>query len=276
MASNVTVTSTSALTTAIPTPDDTEGATGAGLDGMVQPLLNNDAFLDARMNVTGVKIWRTVADIAALKALTGMAQNEIVLVGDVASGFNLFAYHASAAVTGDDVLIVTPTSGVGRWLTVLYQALGVANGIAVYNTSGKLALGKVTNQIYEVSDATLGSSANVTSTSYTTALSKSIGVTAAAGDKILINAHGNLTATLSAGICMSRLSVSENGGADIALPGTEDGFDNSTRYLRSYSVLHTVVTGGTFEVRWQIKSGVSGNAATLAVPAGITVQVIRP
>ncbi len=270
------ITPAAVWTALIPTPDDAEGATGAGLDGFAQALANREEYLKALVETTGVKIVRSVASLAALKALTGMAHREIVLMDDATLGFHLFAYHSTATNTPDDVLIVQPTVGGGRWFTALLSGIGVPNGLAIYNGSGKLGLGKVVNQTYEAAVGILGSNYNNTTTTYATGHSVTSGVTVATGDKVIIHAHGSLSATALAGACSSRLTVSENGGADIALTETEDLFDNSVIHRRSYHTVRTVVTGGSFQVRWQIKSGSSGNAATLATPTAITIQVIRP
>lgn len=275
MPTNVVVT-VPAFTAAIPTPDDAEGATGAGLDGMVQPLLNNDAFLYALTASTGVKIVRSVGSLAALKALATMTHGELCVMYDATIGIHLFFYHSTATTPGTDTLVVEPGSGVGRWFSCVTSGVGSANGLALYNASGKLALGKVTNHIYEAAATALGSSVNNTTTTYATALTATSGVTTAAGDKVIIHCHGTYSAASGAGSCFGRLTVSENGGADIALTETEDTFDDTTLHRRSYHTVRTVVTGGTFAVRWQIKTGAGGVAATLATPAAITIQVIRP
>lgn len=62
----------------------------------------------------GATALEQAADLTALKALTGMDNGEIRLLPSV----GLFHYDSASAATADDVTIVAPTSGTGRWLLV--------------------------------------------------------------------------------------------------------------------------------------------------------------
>ena len=53
-----------------------------------------------------------VADLAALKAVSGMGDAEVRLV----PALGLFHYDSSSAATADDITIVDPTVGSGQWL----------------------------------------------------------------------------------------------------------------------------------------------------------------
>lgn len=63
-----------------------------------------------------------VADIAALKAISsGVRSDGYSLI--VHSVNSWFVFNASSTLTGDDISVVTPTSGTGRWIK--------SNGIAI-------------------------------------------------------------------------------------------------------------------------------------------------
>lgn len=104
------------------------------VEAVFQRLLNNTRYLQQLAEVTGVKLVRNVANLAALKALTGMADREVCWV----EGLGLFFYDSGAAVVGNDVTIVFPTSGPGAWIHATNATRGVANGVASLDASGVL------------------------------------------------------------------------------------------------------------------------------------------
>jgi len=138
--------------TVVPTPDDTEGATGAGLDGFAQPLLNRTQYLYEQIFTLGVPRVRNVPNIATLKATTGMAHTDVRAV----VGYGLYVYDSGSSATEELPWIVQPTTGGGRWLAgslqpfqtrhVAYRSLSNAllhtgsAPSAVWTTPGGLAL----------------------------------------------------------------------------------------------------------------------------------------
>lgn len=99
--------------------------TAAAHKGYAQSLANNDKWLYDLLN-SGVNRVRTVANLAALQALTGMVD------GDVANCVSLgfFRFHATDATSANNVTIVAPGVGSGRWRHVAVDLRGVANGLA--------------------------------------------------------------------------------------------------------------------------------------------------
>jgi hypothetical protein len=92
----------------------------------------------------GLKRVQTVRNITALKALTPKATGDVCLVWDVATGSLigldpvLFRYDANGVGTSDDVNLVTPDAGGGRWVSMFYGRRGQANGIAALNSGGRV------------------------------------------------------------------------------------------------------------------------------------------
>ena len=54
-----------------------------------------------------------VADVTALKAVTGMQDKDVIFVESLNS---MFSYDAQSSATANDTTVVAPTSGGGRWL----------------------------------------------------------------------------------------------------------------------------------------------------------------
>jgi hypothetical protein len=81
---------------------------------------------------TGVKLVRNVANLAALKAIVGGAgvDRELCWV----EGLGLFFYDSAGATAADNVMVVQPDSGGGRWYHAAYAAKGVADGLSAYGT----------------------------------------------------------------------------------------------------------------------------------------------
>lgn len=93
--------------------------------GYAQSLANNDKWIYDKL-IAGVDRVRSVANLAALQALTGMVD------GDVANCVSLgfFRFHATDATSANSVTIVAPGVGSGRWRHVAVDLRAVANGLA--------------------------------------------------------------------------------------------------------------------------------------------------
>jgi hypothetical protein len=68
-----------------------------------------------------IKAILQAADVAALKAVTGMGNAEVRLV----PAMGLYYYDSSSAGTADDRYIIDPTVGSGQWLLVGKEALSI-------------------------------------------------------------------------------------------------------------------------------------------------------
>lgn len=110
------------FTAAVPSIDDGDTASGPVFTSPVQALANRTKYLKARIETDGVKKRYRVATLAALKALTGLADGDVVVV--LASNVE-YIYRAAASDVSDGSFIVTPDAPTtGRFLALtLYGAV---------------------------------------------------------------------------------------------------------------------------------------------------------
>lgn len=136
---------------------------GASYKFVIKDSLGNT--IDTQDNISGLSAAGglvTAATIVALKAMTGMTTGTRVLVQDL----GLYRYDGGAALTADEVSIVTPATGVGRWLRELrgvaafpfynlrdYGAVG--DDSAVYATANATALQAALDAINTAGGGTL-------------------------------------------------------------------------------------------------------------------------
>ncbi len=61
------------------------------------------------------RIAGAVANAAAMKAIVALDRTAGMIVHKIDDG-SFWRFHATSALTGDDVVVITPTAGSGRWL----------------------------------------------------------------------------------------------------------------------------------------------------------------
>jgi hypothetical protein len=98
-------------------PSDGDAATVASIIDSLQALTNRSKYLQQLCEASGVKIVRSVANITALRALTGMANQELCLVGNV----GLYTFDNVGTDADFAPYVVVPTSGPGRWRNAVWQ-----------------------------------------------------------------------------------------------------------------------------------------------------------
>lgn len=129
-----------------------------------------------------------VADVAALKAVAAAdrADKQSRVVEDNGLGSeSIYVFDAESAQEGDDVNVITPTAGTGRWL-LAYQ--GATASIPVINkTGGNIARGTV---CYITGFDTTSGKLTVAAADATNAIKQAIGVATAA---IANNASGSIS-----------------------------------------------------------------------------------
>ena len=115
------------------------GITGANVQAVLSEL---KSMVDAVDSEIGTSILAPVADLAGLKAITGMTDKALVL----AETIGLFRYDEQSAVAESGENIVSPTTGGGRWIrmsTIMVQAaiditISAISGIAASHVQGAL------------------------------------------------------------------------------------------------------------------------------------------
>ena len=129
-------------------PSDGDTRNAASVATALGQLADRTAYLKGKAGITddGVQIIRQVADVAALKAIgSGSRANKDVAI---IPSQGLYVFDSSSSATGDDVNVIQPTSGTGRWLLVdrnrnvwglvnsLAGILVAGNGIASIGRAG--------------------------------------------------------------------------------------------------------------------------------------------
>lgn len=279
------LTETATFDASVPTPDDNELATGANFDGAFQPLANRTQYLRAILETTGAKLLRSVADVAALKALTGMASGEVAIV---ASSDAAYVYDSGSALASDDVLVVTPTTAPGRWKHVARGVADTAYGLATLSSAGKVVQ-PVPNRLVEVfsfKSASLSSSLllddvidTLASTSYAyfpslpSAESSTGGIKA--GDIIRISGSIRF---YSAAIAFARLLLIDGAIATTVLTECWDRCGAGETKTFGFSTVYTAAAGAdrTVEVLVEGKTTVAASPVALMKPLSIVCEVWRP
>lgn len=133
---------TATWTTNVRYPADGDPANEATFGLTAADLANRTQYLRAITDVltsTGAKRIDSATDIAALRAKTGMSTGDDCLVGT----YGLYSYDAASNLAADNVLVVQPTTGGGRWLNALATLRGLALGLAGLDSSGRLPQGQL-------------------------------------------------------------------------------------------------------------------------------------
>lgn len=145
----------------------------------------------------GAAVTADVATVAALKALAAAdsahVQGNVVTVRADGSEW---VYHPTSSLTGDDILVITPTNAAGRWLRKVGRvALALPIGHATADDATLLTI--PTGGAFKLESAHW-----LVTTAFTGGSSSAIGISSTgattAGD-ILGGAGGDVEATLTAG-----------------------------------------------------------------------------
>ncbi len=161
--------------------DGVDPETAAGLEVSIQTALNRSELVKTRIDA-GVQKVRTVATIAALKGVTGHATGDHAVVKDM----GVYEFDGASVATSNDVTVVTPTVGGGRWL-LAGRSLGVANGFAALDATAKVAFANLRGVGSVRAQASVAATQNFTSPALTsdvlvTASDTLASVTGASGD----------------------------------------------------------------------------------------------
>src|SRR5947207_509033 len=138
-----TINGTPTFANAITVPSAGDAANVASVIPAFQGVLNNAKAVFDQANSTGVLAVRAVADLAALKALTGMVDGQCAIVRK----FGLFVYSDPDATTESLPWIAQPSAaGTGRWFHILESVRAASTGLATL-ASGKVPTAQLSNQI---------------------------------------------------------------------------------------------------------------------------------
>ena len=251
-------------------PDNGELADAGSVDGPFQGLVSRTAYLKALVESTGVKLVRSVATFAAMKALTGMAAAEVCIV----LGAGMYQFLTGAPVADVGYLNYSATSGAGNWYRIDYLPWGTSGGLATLDTNARvvqLPLNQVV--LVDAVDATGGASSATPSW----VDCNSISFTAALHDNVFVSMKGILQAA-GGGHATARIAVVDGAAvthAPTIQPSEALSHDLPNGNTADVNLQYFVknLPAGTTTVKIQVSSYDSGSASLYG---GIHITVVRP
>lgn len=272
----------------IEVPDDGEGATSASLeDTFVQDLSNRTRHDHTILTVSGVPRIRSVANVAALKAATGMASGDTRYV----DGIGLYFFLAGSLTPEAGIWVVAPNVGAGRWIHELAGVIvdTTSVGVATFGATGKV-LNPVPNRVLNVhkqerTPAVADADEQIASSTSVTYIEPSVrvGVSSAAdevlvGDRILIWAKvraycaatafvqvkvgdviGGLVTYTQLRQCWERIAPAE---------------DRSCYFVGEYTAGAGIARTLTVDIEFRTTSATK--PVYLYKPSSVLIQIIRP
>lgn len=265
------ITDVSTFTDPVVAPADGDARNAASVLVGMQALANrglwNKTQFEFRM-AEGIQHIQAVASVALLKAVTGMAHEDVMMVFISGVPTGPYVYQIAAVTTADDLFVIMPDTGVGRWTL----ALGFVSGAGA---AARWTI-PVANRIVSLTDKYVTANVSTgTTASYVDAGLTSDAITVAAGDKVTIQA--TLMASHSSGSGFKLRLVAHDGASAAAIVGSVLQSVPAANAVAGYSLLgyHSPGTGGTFTYRLQVEAP---NAETFLAKADMRmlVTVVRP
>jgi len=252
----VNITDVEAFTSPVQSIADGEALAQAQLLVAPQGLANRTAYLRRLVLLSGGagirRIW-TVADVAALKAVTTHNDGDVIYV----ESRGIYMFDSASTQATLDPIVVTPTAGGGRWF-LMKSANMIVDEDAVSGTSA------LTQAVASYSDIT---SSSITLTN------------AEVGDVLRVSAFGvfyKQTLTTDAGTI--RLVYTENGGSVIVLASAPviTGDPITTPYPLIWHGRAVIATAGPVVVKLQWISSSGTIVAPSTQPRGVSAMLVRP
>ncbi len=106
-----TITESESYSPTITSIEDGDDANSTTFKTPLGELANRTKYLKGQLDTGALKI-REAANVAALKAVTGQVTGDVRLVPDLGP----FRFDSTSTATADDVFVIAPTVGGGRWL----------------------------------------------------------------------------------------------------------------------------------------------------------------
>jgi len=274
---------------AVAVPVDGDVRNAASVQTGFQNLANRTAFFNAQIGAlgSGAKKVRTVASVAALKALLGMADGEIAITnGGFPYASNLWLYSIGGADTEFLPWIVAPNSGPGRWYNALQSNVNLAGG-----ASGAAARWTVPvpNALTTLVQTTLASPGSYTVTPlgpFVDSGAISSAVTLNVGDTVLVAVTSTLqNNTVNANSVGAQLAVLDPAAVTTALTGSKQqlspGGFGATNVIGAAPInlkyLFTALLAGAHQFKIQLQApNVAGATVSIYAPYNFIVSLVRP
>lgn len=107
------------------------------------------AFLDLMFAFDGVRRVQSAESLAGVKAVVPDQDGEIL----VWQGVGLYYYAAASVLSGDDLNVVVPDSGTGRWIRHDVTLKGSANGVASLDSLAHVPVAQLPDGVAKISGA---------------------------------------------------------------------------------------------------------------------------
>lgn len=268
MPKNLTETATFSATVTV--PEDGDGVTGLSIETAAQSLANRSQYLKSIVTGTGVGRIREVTTLAALKALTGMVDTDVVRL----YGAGLYRYDTSTSATENLPWIVAPDVGSGRWI---HDNNALAGSVLATLDSGGKVVEPVPMRTFALEHKRFGALTIVTSTAFaaawtTNAPSAVISVSCQATDIIEIDAAFLLSAS-GAGTVKGAIGI-DTGSVTILDETIREVTGTTPTYVQMTTTL-LAGSAGTKSIGLYAYPSATYDA-TIAGPASFRVRVTRP
>lgn len=221
--------------------------------------MDNLAYLTGAYNLTQVRQLATVADLAALKALTTQRDQDYFVLD---SNKRIYQFDSGSAATGDDYSVVQPTAGAGRYILAASAVPQTTNKRWVVSGPACSAplVGATSTPVVNLAAAATANIANTDATGATMTVYANFG-TFEPGDILseievvgsLVNAAADVTATFylisavdgaTAPVVTSMGSVSSPAGAGAFTVSSNVGPYTVPAATGNYTVVASIVLTG--------------------------------
>ena len=253
-----------------PAPVSVPAASGTRFSLAAGVLPTQLAAIQAQIDSTlssGADTIKQFASISALRA-AGAPSYTTAAVATVPT-FGLFVWTPGSSATDDGLFVIQPTgvSGSGRWLSMTAQ-IGVANGLAKLDGSGKAANVKNGLVSIQVLQGVANFSGNGSITGYSMTFSSTV-----AGDSILLIGSASMNCTIgSSNYGEIQLTANENGGGASNIGGAKGSFGQSG----SPAPVSAGASTETVPIIGQHTIGTGGSCVIAAVSSGNNQEFTAP
>lgn len=218
--------------------DGIDPETAAGLEVSIQTAINRAELAKTRLDA-GIQKIRSVATVAALKAVTGQATGDHIVVVDT----GLFQFDGASLATSDDVTVVTPTAGGGRWLGVGRSAR-VANGYAPLDATAKVPVANLRGQLLaSSSNATVGTTTGNLTTQTQAILAGQLPVTLAVGDLLISQIVGTFTISTGSNSVVMGMTITQPDTTNVNVAYASTGQDSLDKFFGLHGIFRATQAG---------------------------------
>lgn len=257
-------------------PVDGEPRSAGSVATGLQQLLDMVGYVKTLLD-SGVLRIRSVASVTALKALTGHTTGDHATVKDL----GLYQFDASSALTANDVTVVQPTVGGGRWLHV-NRSSNVSNGFASLDSAGKVPNAQLRGVLSQSQTATPSPTSGNLASQIQVIYPSVINLTLAVGDVWMICGRallqfGGSGLSLSDD-CQAYIDVVQPDTSTVEVSGTRTTCPRAFSTLSKFvgmSGLFKAIQAGTHTLRFVLHYSTAPSNVTYSISTSPTFEAHR-